>query len=362
VAGGGTGGHLYPGLAVAHELLRRVPAAQITFAGTSTGLEARVVPREGFELDTIRSAGLKGKSVLSRLRAAALLGPSALDAWRIVSRRRPRLVLGVGGYSSGPVVLVAALRGVPTMVLEQNAVPGLTNRALARWVRAAAVSYEQTLSYFHGKGFVSGNPVRQEFFRTPPTGVRGPNVDVNAEPAAPTVLVLGGSQGAHAINVAVVAAAPGLVGRFPGVRIVHQTGERDLDAVREAYRNAGITARADAFIHDVAVQMITADVAICRAGATTLAELAASGTASVLVPFPAATDDHQRKNARILAGAGAALTIDQRDLSGAELARIVGDLLADRAKLAAMRGAMRTFARPDAASRIVDRMLELASV
>src|SRR6187431_2224890 len=156
VAGGGTGGHLYPGIAVAREILRRVPDARVTFAGTARGLESRVVPREGFELDLIRSAGLKGKSIAARLKGVALLPLSALDAWRLLSRRRPRLVVGVGGYSSGPVVALAALRGIPTLLLEQNAVPGLTNRLLAGLVRAAAVTYESTLAYFGSKGFVAG--------------------------------------------------------------------------------------------------------------------------------------------------------------------------------------------------------------
>ncbi len=160
IAGGGTGGHLYPGIAVAREVLRRVPDARVSFAGTARGLEARVVPREGFDLDLIRSAGLKGKAIAARLRGAALVPVSMLDAWRILSRRRPDVVLGVGGYSSFPVVFTAALRRIPTMVLEQNAAPGLSNRMLAPWVRAAAVTYQQTVSFFGRRGFVTGNPVR----------------------------------------------------------------------------------------------------------------------------------------------------------------------------------------------------------
>ena len=352
IAGGGTGGHLYPGIAVAREIARREPGARVTFAGTSRGLEARVVPREGFELDTIRSAGLKGKSLASRLRGASLLIPGGLDAWRIVTRRTPDVVIGVGGYSSGPVVLVAALRGVPTMVLEQNAVPGLTNRLLARCVRAAAVTYEQTVPYFQGKGFVSGNPVRNEFFQTSSFELRTSKFF--------RILILGGSQGAHAINVAMVAAASELVRRHAGLQIVHQTGERDLAAVRDGYTSGGIAARAESFLDAVAGEMIAADLVISRAGATTLAELAAAGRPAVLVPFPGATDDHQRKNARVLVDAGAADVIDQAALTGRQLAAVVGTLLGDPARLAAMSRAMRAFARPDAASRIVDRALELA--
>src|SRR5438093_6496168 len=166
IAGGGTGGHLFPGVAVARELATRRPDAQITFAGTTRGLESRVLPRQGFALDLIRSSGLKGMSILARVRGAALLPLSFVDAWKIVSRRRPHLVIGLGGYSSGPVVLVAAARGVPTMLLEQNAVPGLTNRWLSRVVKAAAVTFESTQAYFGSKAFVSGNPVRPECFAT----------------------------------------------------------------------------------------------------------------------------------------------------------------------------------------------------
>ena len=365
IAGGGTGGHLYPGIAVAREIVRRRPGAQVTFAGTSRGLEARVVPREGFELDLIRSAGLKGKSITSRLRGAALLVPGLADAWRLLSRRRPQVVVGVGGYSSGPVVLLAALRRIPTIVLEQNAVPGLTNRWLSRVVRAAAVTYDETLPFFRGRGFLSGNPVRPEFlaeFENAKLEVRrskavdGPQ----AEPHAPRVLIVGGSQGAHAINVAGVAAAPELVRKHPGLALVHQTGERDLAPVTEGYRRAGIPARTESFIDPMVGEMSAADLVICRAGATTLAELAVLGRPAVLVPFPAAADDHQRRNARALVSAGAAERIDQADLSGPKLAEAVDRLLSDPARLDAMSRAMRQMARPDAAGAIVDRLVALA--
>jgi UDP-N-acetylglucosamine--N-acetylmuramyl-(pentapeptide) pyrophosphoryl-undecaprenol N-acetylglucosamine transferase len=353
VAGGGTGGHLYPGIAVARELLRRDPSVRVSFAGTARGLEARVVPKEGFELDLIRSAGLKGKSIASRLRGAALLPMGLVDATRIILRRRPDVVIGVGGYSSGPVVLLAALGGIPTMVLEQNAVPGLTNRLLARWVRAAAVTFDETLAHFRGRGFVAGNPVRSEFFAVGERRAGGPS-------GKPRILVLGGSQGARGINLAMVAAAPELARRRPDLDFVHQTGERDLAQVREAYARAGVAARSVAYLDAVADEMTAADLVIARAGATTLAELAAAGRPAVLVPFPAATDDHQRKNARVVADAGGAVVIDETELSGSRLAGVVDELLGDGARLAAMSQAMRQLARPDAAVRIVDRLLELA--
>jgi UDP-N-acetylglucosamine--N-acetylmuramyl-(pentapeptide) pyrophosphoryl-undecaprenol N-acetylglucosamine transferase len=354
VAGGGTGGHLYPGIALARELLRRRPASRVTFAGTSRGLEARVVPKEGFELDLIRSSGLKGKSIVVGLRGLLQIPLGLIDAWRIVSRRRPDAVVGVGGYSSGPVVFVAALRGVPTMVLEQNAVPGLTNRVLARWVRAAAVTYDESLEHFRGKGFVAGNPVRPEFLDARPreTG--------SGEPSdARRVMVLGGSQGAHAINVAMMAAAADIVRSLPRLVLVHQTGTRDLGSVRDGYRASGVAARVEPFLDTVAADMKAADLVVCRAGATTLAELAASARPALLVPFPGATDDHQRKNADVLGKAGAAEVLDERDLSGPKLAERVTALLSDPRRLESMGQAMHAFARPDAASRIVDRLFEL---
>src|SRR5262245_7106829 len=356
IAGGGTGGHLYPGIAVAHELVRRMPGARVTFAGTAQGLEARAVPREGFELDLIRSAGLKGKSLTSRLRGALLLVPGLWDAWRIISRRRPDVVIGVGGYSSGPVVLAAAVRRRRTLVLEQNATPGLTNRLLARVVDRAAVSYADTLRFFGGRGIVAGNPVRAEFFMVHESRF------VHGGAGPPRVLILGGSQGAHAINVAVVAAAADMVRRTADLEIVHQTGIRDEQWVRERYAAAGIRARAERFLDPVVPEVMSADLVICRAGATTLAELAAAGRPAILIPFPAATDDHQRKNAQVFANAGAAVLIDERELTAEGLATVAGSLLADGPRRQAMGTAMRRLARPDAAGRIVDCVFELAGV
>lgn len=356
IAGGGTGGHLYPGVAVARALTARRPDARVSFVGTARGIEARVVPAEGFPLDTIRSQGLKGKSLASRLSGAAVLPLSFIDAWRVLSRRRPHVVVGVGGYSSGPVVLLAALRGSATMVLEQNAMPGLTNRTLARVVRAAAVTYESTLSWFGGKGFVAGNPVRPEFLRPGGAGT---------EPRRPRVLVLGGSQGAHAINVAMVEVALALRQACPDIEILHQTGERDLDLVRRGYAAQGVEAGVEPFLTGMAHEMRAATVVVSRAGATTLAELAALGVPAVLVPFPGAADDHQRKNAEVLAAAGAAVLIDQASLSTPEGRQVLVDAVARVVTSADVREemgrTMRGFARPDAAEVIVDRLLELAA-
>jgi UDP-N-acetylglucosamine--N-acetylmuramyl-(pentapeptide) pyrophosphoryl-undecaprenol N-acetylglucosamine transferase len=352
IAGGGTGGHLYPGIAVARALLARVPDAQVTFVGTARGLESTVVPREQFVLDLIRSAGLKGKSLAALARGVLLLPLSAWDAWQVISRRAPAVVVGVGGYSSGPVVALAALRGIPTLVMEQNASPGLTNRILARLVRAAAVTFEASLPRFGGKAFVTGNPVRAEFFERHevPAGGR------------PRVLVFGGSQGAHAINVAMAQAAVDLVHQDPVPHITHQTGPHDLAEVRDAYARLGLDARVEPFLFAMHEEMRQADVVVCRAGATTLAELAAAGKPAILIPLPTATDDHQRANARAVAAAGAAIVLEQRDLDGRSLARAVAALTGDAAARARMSAAAATLARPRAAADIADRILALAGV
>lgn len=353
IAGGGTGGHLYPGIAVARELLTRRPDASVTFAGTASGIEARVIPREGFELDVIRSGGLKGKSIVGLIRGISLIPLGLIDAWRIVSRRRPGLVIGVGGYSSGPVVLTAALRGIPTMLLEQNAIPGLTNRLLAKVVRAAAVTYDSTTTFFGTKAFVSGNPVRAEFVNAA-RAVSPPEGGVVA------VLVFGGSQGAHAINMAMVEAAPVLAALDVPLRITHQTGERDLEVVKKGYDAAGLAAEVEPFLYDMGRRLAAADLVVCRAGATTLAELMASGKPSVLIPLPTATDDHQRKNAEAMAAQGAAELLLQADASGAALADRVARLARDVEARIAMGAAARRLSRPDAATVIVDRALALA--
>ncbi len=361
IAGGGTGGHLFPGIAIARELMARRPEATVSFAGTARGIESRVVPREGFSLDLLRSAGLKGRSLVGAARAVALLPLGAVDAWRILSRRKPDLVIGVGGYSSGPVVMLAALRGIPTLLAEQNAVPGLTNRLLSRVVSAAAVTFDSTVSFFGRRGFVAGNPVRSEFFAAdhadhaelPPEG--GGH---GAEARRRRVLIFGGSQGAHAINVAMVEAAPRLAADG-GVDITHQTGERDLEVVRRAYRDAGLAARVEPFLFAMDLEMKQADVIVSRAGSTSIAELTAVGRAAILIPLPTAADDHQTKNAEVLVQAGAAELIAQKDLTGNVLADRVLALARDPVRRAAIAASARRMARPDAAKVIVDRALEL---
>jgi UDP-N-acetylglucosamine--N-acetylmuramyl-(pentapeptide) pyrophosphoryl-undecaprenol N-acetylglucosamine transferase len=351
IAGGGTGGHLYPGVALARELQRRDQATVVTFVGTAAGIESKVVPREGFALDLIRVAGLKGKSRVARLRGLALLPLAALDAWRVISRRRPAVVVGVGGFSSGPVLALAALRRYPTLLLEQNALPGITNRLLARLVRAAAVNFPEALGYFPGTGFVAGNPVRAEFFTS--AG------EVRDERIA-RVLIMGGSQGAHAINMACVQAAPALATAGGRVTITHQTGERDLAVVRQAYKVAGLSARVEPFLYEMDREMKQADFVVARAGATTLSELAAAGRAAILVPLPTAADDHQRRNAEAFARIGGAVVLDERGLTGERLAAEVLALAQDPVRRLEMGRRSRTLARPDAAERIADKVWALA--
>jgi UDP-N-acetylglucosamine--N-acetylmuramyl-(pentapeptide) pyrophosphoryl-undecaprenol N-acetylglucosamine transferase len=354
IAGGGTGGHLFPGIAVARELRRSRPDARITFAGTARGIESRVVPNEGFELDTLRSAGLKGTSVAARLRGLLLIPLSGIDAWSILSRRAPDLVIGVGGYSSGPVVLIAAVRRIPTLLLEQNAVPGLTNRLLASAVSAAAVTFESTAVYFGRRAFVAGNPVRAEFVSE--------NLAPGLRAAGPSrVLIFGGSQGSHAINVAMVEAAAQLATHPGGMAITHQTGERDLELVRDGYRRAGLEARVEPFLCALDREINAAVLVVCRAGATTIAELTAAGRPAVLVPLPTAADDHPRKTAENLVGAGAAEMVEQQTLSGELLAGRIAALLGSPARLAEMSVAARRLARPDAARVIADKAIALAT-
>jgi UDP-N-acetylglucosamine--N-acetylmuramyl-(pentapeptide) pyrophosphoryl-undecaprenol N-acetylglucosamine transferase len=322
----------------------------VSFAGTAAGIEARVIPATEFELDLIRSGGLKGKSAAALIRGFGLLPLSAADAWRVITRRRPDVVIGVGGYSSGPVVGVAAARGIPTLLLEQNAVPGLTNRLLAPLVKSAAVTYDTSLRYFGNKGFVSGNPIRQEFLNVDDAAVRASSV---------RVLIFGGSQGAHAINVAMVEAAPGLAAAA-AISIVCQTGTRDYDMVREAFQRSGLHGRVERFIDAMDREVEAAGLIVSRAGATTLAEITAAGRPAILIPLPTATDHHQAKNAEALQAAGAAEVIEQKDLTGDFLAGRILALAADPDRRMAMSAAARRLAKPDAADRIVDVVVKLA--
>jgi UDP-N-acetylglucosamine--N-acetylmuramyl-(pentapeptide) pyrophosphoryl-undecaprenol N-acetylglucosamine transferase len=351
IAAGGTGGHIYPGIAVANEILQRQPQSEIGFVGTARGLENKLVPAAGFKLSIIDSAGLKNVGIAARIRGLMILPKSLMEARRLIATFRPDVVIGAGGYVSGPVLLTAALMGLQTTVMESNALPGWTNRRLARFVDKAAVSFEEALPYFRGKGVVTGNPVRREFFEIP-VRQRNPNEF--------SILLFGGSQGARAINDAMIAALPLLEPLRTQLHITHQTGEADFDKVSSAYRDAGWDkANVTKYVDNMVNAFANVDLVICRAGATTTAELTASGKASVMIPFPLAADDHQRKNAEALQAVGGTRMILQADLSGERLATEIKTLVAQPELITTMEQSSRSLARGDAAAAVVDLIEEL---
>lgn len=352
IAAGGTGGHIYPGIAVANEILRRHPGSKVRFVGTARGLESKLVPKAGFELSFIESAGLKNVGLAAQIRGLMILPRSLLEARRLLRDFQPEIVIGAGGYVSGPVLMTAALMRLPTLVMDSNALPGWTNRRLARLVDKAAVSFDEALAYFPRQGVVTGNPVRREFFEIPAR---------KRDPEQFAILVFGGSQGARAINEGMIAALPNLEGVQSKLRITHQTGEADFEKVRAAYLEAGWNERVNVtrYIDDMVSAFANVDLVICRAGATTTAELIAAGKAALMIPFPLAADDHQRKNAEALVAVGAAKMILQKDLTGASLAGEIESLVDEPEKISTMEKAARQLARGDAAAAVVDLIEEL---
>ncbi len=345
IAGGGTGGHLYPGIAVAEELRRRGHA--VSFVGTERGLEMTAVPKAGFELDLVDVSGLK--RVGARALAAGLLRlPRAISQARILlMRRHPSFVLGVGGYASGPMLIAAKLFGLPTAIMEQNSIPGLTNKVLGRLVDRVFVAFEGSRAFFPAsKTALVGNPVRSALAGSLPA----------SGAARPSLLVFGGSQGARRLNE-LVPQAIALCPERP--RVLHQTGAADVDATRERYAQLGVEADVRPFIDDMASAYRGADVVVCRAGATTLAELGIVGKPAILVPLPTAADDHQTKNAAELVAAGAALLLPQPGLEPPAIAEALGALLRDPARRAQMSERMRALGRPRAASDIADAVEQL---
>ncbi len=344
IAGGGTGGHIYPGVAIAREFQRRDRQTEILFVGTANGLETKILPQEGFNLALIHVTALKSVSWTKRIKSLLMLPGSMWEVRSLLKKFRPDIVIGVGGYSSGPVLLIAALTGFPTMVVEPNALPGFTNRVLARFIDRAAVTFTISQGYFHGKAVVTGNPVRQEF----------QSIAKKQREKKNHILLFGGSQGAHAINMAMCEALPELAAYGEQISITHQTGEKDFPLVEAAYQKTSIDADVRAFITNMAAEFTRADLIICRAGATTVAELTAAGKAAILIPFPLAADDHQRKNAEALATAGAGKMILQKDLSGKSLAEELIALVKSPASIDVMELASRKLAHADAAARAVD--------
>ncbi|NLV25504.1 MAG: undecaprenyldiphospho-muramoylpentapeptide beta-N-acetylglucosaminyltransferase [Deltaproteobacteria bacterium] len=344
IAGGGTGGHVFPGLALAERLRNENKDDEVLFVGTKRGLEAKVVPARGFSLETVDIQGFVGKSLGKRMLFFWLLLKSVVQSLAILRRFRPQVVLGVGGYASLPVLLAARIRGLPYLIHEQNALPGGVNRIMGRWARRICLSFADGAGYFPAeRALVTGNPVRQGIATCPPL-----------PETHPRLLVFGGSQGAQALNRAVTESLPLLKERGAPLTILHQTGGEEAAAVREGYRKAGWAGvEVIPFIDDMAAAYAEAWLVVCRAGATTVAELTASGRPAVLIPFPHAANDHQTQNALALATAGAALLIPQQELTAQRLAATVTELLGDRDRLLRMSAAMASRAKPKAAEAIL---------
>jgi len=347
IAGGGTGGHLFPGVAIAEELRAREPDAAIKFVGTRRGIEARVLPDLGWELELIEVSGLKTVGAAGAIKGMFRLPRAYWQARRIVKAFSPDAVIGVGGYASGPVVLAARLRGIPTAICEQNSIPGLTNKLLGKLVRSVFLSFDESRRFFNPKKIVmSGNPVRRDLLQNLLAAGTEAHSAVN-------VLVVGGSQGAVAVNELASKALVTLA-KEATLAITHQTGEKDLDATAARYREAGVTADTRAFIKDMAAAYQQADLIIGRAGATTVAELAIAGKPAVFIPYPFAADNHQELNAREMADKGAALMFRQAELTPEKLADALRPLLTDAARRAEMGAAMKSLAKPGAAAAVID--------
>lgn len=340
IAGGGTGGHFFPGLAVAQEIV--ASGGSVAFIGSDDGIEARVAPRHDFEFVPVRMRAFRGGGIAGVARSLLRLFPSLLTGWRALRRLRPDIVIGLGSYGSVPVVLAARVRRVPVVLMEQNVVPGFANRLLGRFAQRICTTYVESAAYFPRQRCVqTGNPVRTLATQRRP------------EVGCFTVFAFGGSQGARSINRAMVDAAERLQTRVPGLRVLHQTGSADVEATASAYRAKGIDAEVHAFIDDMGSAYGAADIVVARAGATTLAEIAALGKPAILIPYPIAADDHQRKNADVVVRRGGARMILDRDLTGEALADAIAELARDGEARRRMAEAIRELAIPDAVQKVL---------
>jgi UDP-N-acetylglucosamine--N-acetylmuramyl-(pentapeptide) pyrophosphoryl-undecaprenol N-acetylglucosamine transferase len=348
IAAGGTGGHLYPAVALAREFLQRDPMTKVLFVGTSRGLESKVLAHEGFELVLINAKPVMGKGLTDVLKGLCAMPLSLWQCGRILSQRQARLVIGVGGYTSPMMVLAAALKRIPRVILEPNAYPGLANKAVGPFVQRVFLAFESAARFFdQRKGRVVGTPVRKEFL----TQCRPPGRE--RQRGGHHVLVFGGSQGAKALNSAAIEGLPDLLKQRPHMTVTHQTGEADHDRVSQAYRRAGVTATVLPFVYDMPAAINAADIVVARAGAMTVAELTTCGKPAILIPLPTAIYDHQMKNAKVMEAAGAAVVLPQADLTGATLARSVAQILDDPQRMKAMEDASVGLRRLDAAEAIV---------
>lgn len=354
LAGGGTGGHVIPALAIANEL-KKIYGAEVLFIGTARGIENRLVPAAGYSLQLVRVGALKNVSLMTRAKTALDLPRAVWDASRMLNEFAPDVVIGVGGYASGPAMLAAVVKHIPTLAFEPNVVPGFANRMVARFVSGAAVHFEETAKYFR-RAEVTGVPVRQAFFDIPA-------FEVNRMPQGmPTLLVFGGSQGAHAINEAMIRCLPELQRQAPGLHIVHQTGKRDYNDALAAYQSLREAAEVFEFIEDMPAAFAQADLVVCRSGASTVAEITAAGKPAIFVPFPRAADDHQRVNAEALAREGAAVVVEESKLEGVWLAETIAALLNDPQRLQAMSAAAKELAHPNAARDIAKMAARVAGI
>ncbi|UCD85263.1 MAG: undecaprenyldiphospho-muramoylpentapeptide beta-N-acetylglucosaminyltransferase [Deltaproteobacteria bacterium] len=352
IAGGGTGGHLFPGIALAEEFVLRDPKNQILFVGTIKGLEAEVVPKSGYPIRFIKVEGIKGRKLGSKLRVAGKIPLSLLQSYQIIRSLHPHLVVGVGGYASGPLVVTAWALGIPTVIHEQNAYPGITNRILCRLVKRIFISFQETMIYFPpGKTRLTGNPVRRQFREG--SGETKENKDKFS------LLLLGGSQGSHRINTTMLEALNYLRDIGQSIKIVHQTGVKDFESVSRAYQASGFDAEVKLFIDDIGRAYRQADLIICRAGATTIAELTVSRRPAVLIPFPHAAANHQRFNAQTLADKGAAELILEDDLNGELIAKAIMKYYHNRELLEEMGERSGNIAHPQSAEEIVNECYRL---
>src|SRR2546423_5673770 len=352
IAGGGTGGHVFPALAIAREWMSRGKERQVVLVGTQRGIEMKLVPQAGLPLETLRVAGLKGKGGATLLKNLTMLGPGLLDAMRVVRNHKPAAAFGVGGYAAGPMMLATWMSGIPNVIFEPNAEPGFTNRVLARISSRIATGYDVSASAWGEKAVVTGCPVRPEFFSI-----------ARRAPQKPfRLLVTGGSQGALAINRAFVDAMDRLAARKNELAIVHQTGERDYNAVRTAYARREYLAEVVPFLTNMAERFAWADVIVCRAGAITAAEIAAAGRAAIFIPFGHATDSHQLRNAQEMARAGAGRLISEAELTPEKLTSEIFSLLDQPQEIEKLSTAARELARPHAARDIVNLIEEAANV
>ena len=349
LAGGGTGGHVIPALAIAQQLQKDY-AAEVLFVGTARGIENRLVPAAGFPLRLVQVGALKNVSLATRFRTFVDLPRAVWDSSRIISEFRPDIVIGVGGYASGPAMLAAVLRRVPTLVFEPNFVPGFANRLVAPLVSGAAVHFAETGRYFR-RCEVTGVPVREAFFQI---------INKNPVSTRPTLLVFGGSQGAHAINQVVIDSVEELRRRVPGIHVIHQTGERDYNDAQAAYANLGDCVEVYRFIDDMPGLFAQAGLLLCRSGASTVAEVTAAGKPAVFVPFPRAADDHQKRNAEALERAGAGVMLEESKLSRESIVETVGSLFSQPSRLEKMGDAARQLSHPNAARDIAAMAARLA--